>query len=148
MGKPIFLQACVVVALLLCSGTLPANGLLEGKRISQRVLYSVGWIEVDCSQNCQLTANFSRRRYEFDESQLGFEVVPDHMRLFYIDEDHFTVETEVICDTYAENLPVYYCLADVVIEDGKILSVDRHKRTESDDFSVSREGKGSQGFDD
>jgi len=106
------------------------------------VVYANGWVEVSCSEKCVLVVDMSGKRYEFDEQEIGERLVPDHLRLFYEGSTQATIETEIVCDSYPDSPPAYYCLSDISIDDGKIEFIHTFRRTESDsDYSTRAIGK-------
>jgi len=128
----------LLAALLSCFQATKANGLLESRRLSQKVVYANGWVEVSCADKCVLVVDMSGKRYEFDEQEIGVRLVPDHLRLFYDGKTQATIETEIACDNYPDAPPAYYCLSDISIDDGKIELIQKFRRTESDsDYSTS-----------
>lgn len=127
-----FCNSLLLVALFSCSQATKANGLLEGNRLSQKVVYANDWVEVNCNKRCVLIVDLDGRKYEFDEDKLGLRLVPDHLRLFHDNATRATIETEVVCDSYPDAPPAYYCLAGITIDDGNVELIDKLRRTESD----------------
>jgi hypothetical protein len=133
-----FRNLLLLVALLSCLQTAKANGLLEGNRLSQKVVYANGWVEVACNKKCVLIVDLDGRKYEFNEDKLGLRLVPDHLRLFHDNATRATIETEIVCNSYANAPPAYYCLSGITIDDGKVELIQKFQRTESDsNYSTS-----------
>ena len=123
---------------LSCFQATKANGLLESHRLSQKVVYANGAVEVSCAEKCVLVVDLGGEKYSFDEQEIGVRLVPDHLRLFYEGKTQATIETEIACDNYPDAPPAYYCLSDISIDDGKIELIQKFRRTESDsDYSTS-----------
>ena len=134
MIKSFFRSSSSLILLVFFLQQAQANGLLEDSRISEKVLYPKGWVEINCKKECKLTVSLYGKNYEFDEARIGIKLVPDHLRMFYDNKTRFTIETESVCDSYSDAPPTYYCISGITINDGKVELITQFKRTESDDY--------------
>lgn len=128
--------------LLAACGIAHATPTYEGYRTSASVGYESGSVvSVSCmaDERCDVAVEWPGGRWTIPHDEMhGLIVVPKGLALVR-DEPviGFVVEVEVGCETYAEILPPYVCMAQLTLEDSRVVDTVVFKRT----FEESRDAE-------